>query len=36
MDSINMIWDREQWGAVVDKEVVQQARLHILRRILST
>jgi len=36
MDSINMILEREQWVALVNTEVVQQARLHTLRRILST
>ena len=35
MDSINMILEREQWVAVVNTEVVQQVRLHTLRRILS-
>jgi len=36
MDSISVIWDREQWGAVVNTEVVQQAKLRKLRKILST
>jgi len=36
MDSVRMILEREQWVAVVNTEGAQRARLHELRRILST
>jgi hypothetical protein len=36
MGWVKMILEREQWVAVLNTEGGQQARLHTLRKILST